>query len=79
VPSTHKKTWRDSLSIDMLLSAGSVLVVTQPSSEIPERLMNYPTLAYQAKRCCMDLASYFRDQINLDFSEFESRILFLLG
>jgi hypothetical protein len=38
----HKKTWRDSLPIDMLLSAVSVLVVAQPSSKIPEGLMNYP-------------------------------------
>jgi hypothetical protein len=28
----------------MLLSAVSVLVVEQPSSEIPEGLMNYPVL-----------------------------------
>jgi hypothetical protein len=34
----------DSLLIDMLLSAVSVLVAAQPSSEIPEGLMNY--LAY---------------------------------
>ena len=40
-PST-KKTWRDSLPIDMLLSAVSVLVVAQSSSEIPEGLMNSP-------------------------------------
>jgi hypothetical protein len=33
---SNKKTWRDSLSIDMLLSAVSVLVVAQSSSEIPE-------------------------------------------
>jgi len=38
----HKKIWRDSLPIDMLLSAVSVLVVVQPISEIPEGLMNYP-------------------------------------
>jgi len=38
----HKKTWRDSLPIDMLLSAASVLVVAQLSSEVPEGLMNYP-------------------------------------
>ena len=38
-PSTKKKTWRDSLPIDMLLSAVSVLVVAQSSSEIPEGLM----------------------------------------
>ena len=40
-PST-KKTWRDSLPIDMLLSAVSILVVAQSSSEIPEALMNNP-------------------------------------
>ena len=33
---------RDSLPIDMLLSAVSVLVVAQSSSEIPEGLMNNP-------------------------------------
>ena len=37
-----KKTWRVSLPIDMLLSAVSVLVVAQSSSEIPEGLMNNP-------------------------------------
>jgi len=42
-PST-KKPWRDSLRIDMLLSAVSVLVVAQSSSEIPEGLMNNPVL-----------------------------------
>ena len=36
------ETWRDSLPIDMLLSAVSVLVVAQLSSEIPEGLMNNP-------------------------------------
>ena len=36
----QKKTWIDSLPIDMLLSAVSVLVVAQSSSEIPEGLMN---------------------------------------
>jgi hypothetical protein len=40
-----KKTWRDSLPIDMLLSAVSVLVVVQPNLEIPEGLMNYPVLS----------------------------------
>jgi hypothetical protein len=34
--SSTKKTWIDSLPIDMLLSAVSVLVVAQSSSEIPE-------------------------------------------
>ena len=37
-----KKTWRDSLPIDMLLSAVSILVVAQPCSEIPEGVTNYP-------------------------------------
>ena len=40
-PST-KKTLRDSLLIDMLLSVVSVLVVAQSSSEVPEGLMNNP-------------------------------------
>jgi hypothetical protein len=43
-PLVQKKTWRDSLPIDMLLSAASVLVVAQSSSEIPEGLMNNPAL-----------------------------------
>jgi hypothetical protein len=38
----HKKAWRDSLLFDMLLSDVSVLVVAQPSLEVPEGLMNYP-------------------------------------
>ena len=37
-----KKTLRDSLHIDMLLSAVSVLVVAQSSSEVLEGLMNNP-------------------------------------
>jgi len=37
-----KKTLRDSLPIDMLLSAPSFLVVAQSSSEVPEGLMNNP-------------------------------------
>jgi hypothetical protein len=44
-PSTHKKKLGEiSLPIDILLSAVSVLVVAQPSSEIPEGVMNYPVL-----------------------------------
>ena len=38
------KTWRDSLPIDMLLSAVSVLVVAQSGSENPEGLMNNSVL-----------------------------------
>jgi len=45
-PLVQKKTWRDSLSIDMLLSAVSILVVAQSSSEIPEGLMNNPVLHF---------------------------------
>ena len=41
-PLVQKKTWRDSLPIDTLLSAVAVLVVAQSSSEIPEGLMNNP-------------------------------------
>ena len=40
------ETWRDSLPIDMLLSAVSVLVVAQSSSEIPEGVMNNPYFGY---------------------------------
>jgi hypothetical protein len=39
-PSTQK-TWRDSLPIDMLLFAVSLLIAAQLSSEVPEGLMNY--------------------------------------
>jgi hypothetical protein len=46
-PST-KKIWRDSLPIDMLLSAVSVFVVAQSISEIPDGLMNNPVLAVLA-------------------------------
>jgi len=41
-PLVPKKTLRDSLPIDMLLSAVSVLVVAQSSSEVPEGLTNSP-------------------------------------
>jgi len=43
-PLVQKKTLRDSLPLDMLLSAFSVLVVAQSSSEVPEGLMNNPVL-----------------------------------
>ena len=45
-PLVQKKTWRNSLPIDMLLSAVSVLVVAQSSSEIPEGLMSNPVLSF---------------------------------
>ena len=49
-PLVQKKIWRDSLPIDIHLSAVSVLVVAQSSSEIPEGLMNNPVfrLTYKA-------------------------------
>jgi len=43
-PLVQKRTLRDSLPIDMLLSALSFLVVAQSSSEVPEGLMNNPVL-----------------------------------
>jgi len=43
-PLVQKKILRDSLPIDMLLSAVSVLVIAQSSSEVPEGLMNNPAL-----------------------------------
>ena len=46
-PLVQKKIGRDSLPIDMLLSAVSVLVVVQSSSEIPEGLMNNPVHGFQ--------------------------------
>jgi hypothetical protein len=44
VPSTytHTKSWRDSLPIDIFLSAVSVLVVAQKIFEVPEGLLNCP-------------------------------------
>src|SRR5215468_5661382 len=45
-PLLQKKNWRDSLPIDMLLSAVSVLVVAQSSSKIPEGIMNNPVYIY---------------------------------
>ena len=41
-----QKTSRDSLLIDMLLSAVSFLVVAQSSSEVPEGLMNNPVFQH---------------------------------
>jgi len=41
-PLVQKKSWSDSLPIDMFLSAVSVLVVAQSSSETSEGLMNNP-------------------------------------
>jgi hypothetical protein len=49
-----KQTWRDSLPIDILLSAASVLVVVLPSSEVAEILMDYPViLTRNCERVCI--------------------------
>ena len=48
-PLVQKKPWRDSLPIDMLLYAVSVLFVAQSSSEIPEGLMNNPVVGGKPK------------------------------
>jgi hypothetical protein len=45
----HKKTWRDSLPTDMLLSAVAVLVVAQLSPEFLEGLRNYPVYRHTHK------------------------------
>jgi len=46
-PLVQNKTLRDSVPIDMLLSAVHVLVVAQSSSEVPEGLMNNPVFFNQ--------------------------------
>ena len=47
-PLVQKETWRDSLPIDMFLSAVSVLVVAQSGSEFREGLMNNPVFKSRA-------------------------------
>ena len=63
-PLVQKKTWRDSLPIDMLLSAVSVLVVAQSSSEIPEGLMNNPVL-FLRDVCLITCIQLAQDRIRL--------------
>ena len=60
-----KKTWRDSLPIDMLLSAVSVLVVAQLSSEIPEGLINNPVHTINFQKCFLSVFTYV-DRGNLE-------------
>ena len=48
-PLVQKRTLRDSLPIDVLLSALSFLVVAQSSSEVPEGLMNNPVYIHIKK------------------------------
>jgi len=54
-PLVQKKTWRNSLPIDMLLSAVSVLVVAQSSSEIPEGPMNNPVYKGEVPMYAMEV------------------------
>jgi len=60
----HKKTWRDYLPINMLLSSVSVLVVVQLNSEVPEGLMNYPVYydarSYKRQMCHRCFTSSYR-------------------
>ena len=79
-----KKTRRDSLPIDMLLSAVSVLVVAQSSSEIPEGLMNNPVFAAQNYGNVPETATSTEvpftdpDEIEIDNSEqLEGKIYFM--
>jgi len=51
-PLVEKKTLRDSVPIDILLSALSFLVVVQSSSEVPEGLMNNPVYTSFDDVCC---------------------------
>jgi hypothetical protein len=52
-PLVQKKTWRDFVPIDMILSAVSVLVLAQSSSEIPEELMNNPVYGTKLVEYCI--------------------------
>ena len=73
-PST-KKTWRDSLPVDMLLSAVSVLVVSQSSSEIPEGLMNNPVFIIRRfSRWWLSMINgcFYNCCANLSFAAWES-------
>jgi hypothetical protein len=45
----HKKTWRGSLPIDIFLSAVSVVVIVQPSSEFPEGLNESPRIVFHSQ------------------------------
>jgi hypothetical protein len=61
-----KQTWKDSLPIDMFLSAVSVLVVALPSSEVPGWLMIYPVFGKHC-RLCRGGKNHVQDHIILTF------------
>ena len=66
-PLVQKKTLRDSLPIDMLLSAVYILVVAQSSSEFPEGLMNNPV--HTASTCSFRAKAESRKKIFVRVSE----------
>ena len=72
-PLVQKKTWRNSLPTD-ILSAVSVLVVAQSSSEIPEGLMNNPVL-YELSLRYFYLSPYSR-YFTSHYSNFTCRFFF---
>ena len=61
IPVVQKKSWRDSLPIDMLLSAVYILVVAHSSSEIPEGLMNNPVFPSRLYAYFVDFEDKIRD------------------
>ena len=63
-PLVQKKTWRNPLPIDMLVSAVSVLVVAQSSSEIPEGLMNNPVHKARTNRAVNTVHHGYKKLIN---------------
>jgi len=65
---------RDSLTIDMLLSAVSVLVVAQSSSEVPEGLMNNSVHHVRRKFISRLLSLYTRQDEALQNSIYELRV-----
>jgi len=73
-PLVQNKTLRDSLPIDMLLSAVHVLVVAQSSSEFPEGLMNNPVFVCSLSSECQ-LSSQFLQRTRIRFWRFSSPIM----
>ena len=55
-----KKNFERLLPIDMLLSAVSVLVVAQSSSEVPEGLMNSPVFLQCDPLCSVKVCKYLK-------------------
>jgi hypothetical protein len=66
-PNAQKKTWRDSLPTDMLLSAVSVLVVAQPSLEVLERPCIVRMYNYSHKSLHTALTNHALDKKQVTF------------